>query len=157
MDVLEQRLRLLRSKMTSFVAHRVLGNVRRFGLDTDKTVAICASVVYYVVAPAFRTKSRHAFWHTGDAVPVADWLSRTFEIDSSVFELVVEMTSLSNTSKAWRTAVTDAFGDNRFFNARPTSHVYWAKIITALVTADKEKLPELIGAAQSRLAGDLDG
>lgn len=46
------------SKITEFLARRVLADFRRFLIDGDKTVAVCSNMVYYIVAPAFKTRSK---------------------------------------------------------------------------------------------------
>lgn len=45
-------------QITDFLAQRVLPDLRRFLIDADKTATVCTNIVYYVVAPAFRTRSR---------------------------------------------------------------------------------------------------
>lgn len=47
-----------RLQITDFLARRVMPNFRRFLIDADKTVAACSNMVYYIVAPAFKTRSR---------------------------------------------------------------------------------------------------
>ena len=73
----------------------------------------------------------------------------TFEVDARDFDLLVEMVRMTTASKAWRAPIADAFGDNRFFNASPSTHAHWAEVVTALMAADKERFPDLIG--QSRV------
>ena len=70
---------------------------------------------------------------------------RTFDVDPRVFDLLVEMVRMTTASKAWRAPIADAFGDNRFFNASPSTHAHWAEVVTALMAADKERFPDLIG------------
>ncbi|KAI5481667.1 cellular morphogenesis-related protein [Pseudohyphozyma bogoriensis] len=112
-------------EITEFLAQRILADFRRFLIDPDKTVAVCSNMVYYIVTPAFKTRSK------------------TLEIEPTVFELLTEMAKNPLTLKAWRTQVSDAFGDNRFFNAPPSSHARWKPLIQALMASDKERLVEL--------------
>lgn len=41
-----------------FLSERVIGDFRRFHMDADKTVAACSNMVYYIVSPAFKTRSK---------------------------------------------------------------------------------------------------
>ncbi|KAK4051842.1 hypothetical protein OIV83_002547 [Microbotryomycetes sp. JL201] len=113
-------------EIASFMASRVLPDLRRFLVDADKVVAVSSNIVYYLIAPAFKTRSR------------------TFDMDPTVFELLHEMARNSQTLKAWRASVSDAFGDNRFFNAPPHMHQQWKPVVNALMASDKERLVELL-------------
>ena len=72
---------------------------------------------------------------------------RTFDIEPAVFELLIEMARNPQTIKAWRSQVSDAFADNRFFNASPSIHLKWSPLIQALMASDKERLVELTGTS----------
>ncbi|BGP14202.1 hypothetical protein JCM10213v2_002145 [Rhodosporidiobolus nylandii] len=111
--------------ITDFFAQRVLADFRSFLIDADKTVAVCSNMVYYVVAPVFKTRAK------------------TFDADPSVFALLHEMAKNPQTLKAWRAVVLDAFSDNRFFNAPPSVHEQWKPLVRALATSDKERIGEL--------------
>lgn len=112
--------------ITDFLTRRVLPDFRRFLIDPDKTAATCSNMVYYIVAPAFKTRSK------------------TFDIEPAVFSLLHEMVKNTATVKAWKTMVGDAFGDNRFFNAPPTADKHWRPVVQALIASDKERLMEVI-------------
>jgi len=112
-------------EITDFLAARVLADLRRFMIDPDKVVAVCSNMVYYIVAPAFKTRSK------------------TFEVDPSVFSLLNGMVQNPQAVKAWRTQVGDAFADNRFFNAPPAINPSWKPLIQALMATDKERFVEL--------------
>ncbi|GAA6058598.1 hypothetical protein JCM10212_004009 [Sporobolomyces blumeae] len=114
-------------EITLFLAQRALADFRRFHIDLDKTVTACSNVVYYIVAPAFKTRAK------------------SFEIDPAIFQLLHEMVKGTQTSKAWRSTVADAFADNRFFNAPPTANAQWAPLVQALMASDKERFPDLVG------------
>lgn len=45
-------------QVADFMSRRVLADFRRFLIDADKTVAVCSNMVYYIVAPAFKTRSK---------------------------------------------------------------------------------------------------
>ncbi|KAM0788392.1 hypothetical protein ACM66B_001530 [Microbotryomycetes sp. NB124-2] len=113
-------------EIATFMASRVLPDLRRFLVEADKVLAVSSNLVYYLVAPAFKTRSR------------------TFDIDPTVFELLHEMARNSQTLKAWRGSVADAFGDNRFFNAPPHMHKKWQPVVNALMASDKERLIDLL-------------
>merc|ERR1719487_1836280 len=82
-------------------------------------------MIYYIVAPAFKTRNR------------------TFEADPAIFALLHEMTKNPQTLKAWRSLVSDAFSDNRFFNAPPSANVDWRPLVQALMQSDKERFADL--------------
>lgn len=46
------------SQIVDFLAQRVLADLRRFLVDADKTAAVCSNMVYYIVAPAFKTRAK---------------------------------------------------------------------------------------------------
>ncbi|KAK4703671.1 hypothetical protein P7C70_g2546, partial [Phenoliferia sp. Uapishka_3] len=115
------------AEITEFLARRVLADFRRFLIDADKTAAVCSSMVYYIVNPSFKTRSK------------------TFDIEPAVFDLLTEMAKNPATLKSWKAPVSDAFSDNRFFNAPPSSHEKWKPLVQALMASDKERLVELAG------------
>lgn len=45
--------------ITSFIAKSVLPSLRRFLLENDKVIANCNNIVYYIVNPAMRGKTRY--------------------------------------------------------------------------------------------------
>ncbi|GAA6010233.1 hypothetical protein JCM11491_005403 [Sporobolomyces phaffii] len=112
-------------EVTAFLSQRVVGDFRSFHVDSDKTVAACSNMVYYIVAPAFKTRNK------------------SFDVDPAVFELLHEMVRTTQAAKAWRSTIADVFADNRFFNASPTSNALWKPLVQALM-AEKERLPDLI-------------
>jgi hypothetical protein len=44
--------------ITNFIAKSVVPNLRRFLLENDKVIAACNNIVYYIVNPAMRGKTR---------------------------------------------------------------------------------------------------
>ncbi|GAA5902657.1 hypothetical protein JCM8208_007031 [Rhodotorula glutinis] len=117
--------RVLVREITAFLAHRIVPDLKRFLIDADKTAGVCSNMVYYIVAPAFKTRNR------------------TFEADPTIFALLHEMTRNPQTLKAWRSLVGDAFSDNRFFNAPPSANVDWKPLVQALMQSDKERFADL--------------
>ncbi|GAA6000168.1 hypothetical protein JCM10207_007887 [Rhodosporidiobolus poonsookiae] len=124
-------------EITDFLSGRVLADFRRFFIDADKTVAVCSNMVYYIVAPAFKTRAK------------------TLEADPSVFALLREMSKNPQTVKAWRSVVSDAFADNRFFNASPAMSERWKPLVQALMASDKERLPELAGKISTASSANI--
>ncbi|GAA5982369.1 hypothetical protein JCM11641_006959 [Rhodosporidiobolus odoratus] len=124
-------------EIIDFLSARILGNFRRFLIDFDKTVATCSNMVYYIVTPAFKTRAK------------------TFDADPSIFALLHEMASNPQIVKAWRSVVSDAFSDNRFFSAPPFMHARWKPLIKALFASDKEKLNELIAKISTASSANI--
>ncbi|GAA5884793.1 hypothetical protein JCM16303_007269 [Sporobolomyces ruberrimus] len=123
-------------EVTVFLSERVIGDFRRFHMDADKTVAACSNMVYYIVSPAFKTRSK------------------SFDVDHAVFDLLNEMVKSTQASKAWRSTVGDAFADNRFFNAPPSSNAQWKPLVQALM-AEKERLPDLIAKISTASSANI--
>ncbi|GAA5992102.1 hypothetical protein JCM5350_006348 [Sporobolomyces pararoseus] len=123
-------------EITNFLSQRVVGDFRRFHIDADKTVAACSNMVYYIVSPAFKTRTK------------------SFDLDPAIFELLHEMVRSTQASKAWRSTVADAFADNRFFNAAPSSNCQWKPLIQALMS-DKERLPDLISKISTASSANI--
>lgn len=44
--------------ITNFIAKSAVPNLRRFLLENDKVIATCNNIVYYIVNPAMRGKTR---------------------------------------------------------------------------------------------------
>ena len=49
----------LADQMAMYLSEHALGALRQAALDPDRVATLCTNVVYYVVAPALRTKSRY--------------------------------------------------------------------------------------------------
>lgn len=71
--------------------------------------------------------------------------SRTIEIDDPLFRILEEMTKVSVALKSWKTTVSEAFNDNRFFNLSISDGKRWQPITKALFDLDKTLFPELMG------------
>lgn len=114
-------------QLTSFVAVSVLPNLRRFLLENDKVIAACSNIVYYVVNPAMRGKTR------------------PMDVEPTVIASISEMTKIPTALKAWRTPVVDLLNDNRVFNSDPADGTRWRPIVKALYDSDKVAFGELVG------------
>lgn len=73
------------------------------------------------------------------------FISGTLDVDDSVLDTLRELSKIPPGAKAWRSPVSDALNDNRFFNATPETSQKWRPIIRALIESDRQALPELLG------------
>ncbi|KIO22523.1 hypothetical protein M407DRAFT_9910, partial [Tulasnella calospora MUT 4182] len=114
-------------QINEFLGAKLLPNLRRFLADPDKVLALCNNIVYYIVAPSMKTKSR------------------TLEVDRPIMDIMAEMVKIPAALKAWRAPVSEAFTDTRFFNASPASSTRWRPLVKTLMESDKTVIAELIG------------
>ncbi|KAH6916730.1 Dopey, N-terminal-domain-containing protein [Coprinopsis sp. MPI-PUGE-AT-0042] len=127
----------LLTQVTSFVAASVLPNLRRFLLENDKVISACSNIVYYVVNPALRGKTR------------------PMDVEPTVISSISEMTKIPTAIKAWRTPVVDLLNDNRVFNSDPVDGTRWKPIVKALYDADKAAFAELVGKVGSAPSANI--
>ena len=59
--------------------------------------------------------------------------------------LLEEMSKLNIALKAWRSSVSDALSDNRFFSSSSAAGRRWRPIVRALVGTDKSAFTEILG------------
>jgi len=59
--------------------------------------------------------------------------------------LLEDMSKLSIALKAWRSPVSDALNDNRFFSSSSMAGRKWRPIVRALVGTDKSAFTEILG------------
>lgn len=114
------------SEITSFMSEKALPGCRRFLIEHEKMYAICVNIMYYIITPAFKSRSK------------------TSEVDGTILDLLIEMTKHSAAAKAWRAHVTETFGDPKFFNCSPETGRRWKLIIQALLNTDKERFTEML-------------
>lgn len=65
-------------------------------------------------------------------------------MDSTVVDIIVELTKLLPALKVWRTPVSDILYDSRFFQSSSTVALRWKPIIKALFDSDKTSFGELL-------------
>jgi hypothetical protein len=96
--------------------------------DNERISAAATSISTNVTGPTIRAKNFPS------------------NIDEAFLELLLNLTRLSQASKAWRKDVSDALNDGRFFST-PIELVqsHWAPIFAQLVLNDKDRMPELLG------------
>lgn len=117
-----------------FLASRAFGTLRKIQMDSDRIAGLIANAVYYIIAPAGRTRSQ------------------TLDIDSSVLAVVSELVRLPASVKAWRSTVADIFGDARFFSMPLSKALRFKPIILALMTQDKQQLIDLLSRISTTAA-----
>ncbi|KAG2022683.1 hypothetical protein CC2G_000411 [Coprinopsis cinerea AmutBmut pab1-1] len=125
------------SQITSWIASSCVPNLRRFLLENDKVIAVCNNVVYYIVNPAMRGKSR------------------PMDVEPTVIALISEMTHIPTALKSWRTPVIDLLNDNRVFNSDPADGSKWRPIVKALYDSDKASFAELLGKVASAPSANI--
>ncbi|KAF9447031.1 hypothetical protein P691DRAFT_803039 [Macrolepiota fuliginosa MF-IS2] len=114
------------TQITQFVASSSLPNLRKFLVDNDKVASVCTNIVYYIVTPAMRGRTR------------------PMEVDNVILSILQEMTRMPNALKAWKAPVIDLFNDNRLFNSLPDEAELWKPVIKAFFDSDKTAFPELL-------------
>lgn len=115
------------SQIIFFIASSALPNLRRFLLENDKVISTCSNIIYYIVNPAMRGKTR------------------PMDVDPTVISIISEMTHVPTTLKSWRSPIIDLLSDNRVFNSDPADGNKWRPIVKALYDADKAAFTELLG------------
>ncbi|KAF8913192.1 Dopey, N-terminal-domain-containing protein [Gymnopilus junonius] len=114
-------------QITSFVAASALPNLRKLLMENDKIVGACNNIVYYIVNPAMRGKTR------------------PMDIDPIVIQILLEMTKLPVALKAWKSPVFELLNDNRVFNCSPGDAAKWLPIVKVLYDTDKTAFLDLLG------------
>lgn len=111
----------------SYLAKKVLPALRSFSIDTDKVVGLCTNVVYYIISPSLKIRRK------------------TLDLSPTLLSLIVEVTKLPGTYKAWRAPIGEYFNDPRFFETDVDVGISFTPIIFAYMTGDKERFIETIG------------
>ncbi|TFK26748.1 hypothetical protein FA15DRAFT_255211 [Coprinopsis marcescibilis] len=117
----------LLNQIITFIGTSSLPSLRKVLHENDKVIAVCNNIIYYIVNPALRGKSR------------------PMDVDPSVITIISEMTHIPTVLKAWRTPVVDLLNDNRVFNSDPADGHRWRPIIKTLYESDKVAFNELLG------------
>ncbi|KAG6877601.1 hypothetical protein C0993_005727 [Termitomyces sp. T159_Od127] len=114
------------SQINSFVASSVLPNLRKFLIDNDKILSACNNIIYYVVNPAMRGRTR------------------PLDLDPPVLAIIQAMAKIPSAIKAWKTPVSELLYDSRLFNCIACVAEPWTPIVKVLFDADKAAFPELL-------------
>ncbi|EIW69034.1 hypothetical protein TREMEDRAFT_71761 [Tremella mesenterica DSM 1558] len=107
----------------TFVAKEVIPSLRVLLVDSDRVNTACTNLSSSILVPAFKQQ----------------------RVDTSMLQIVFEMTKIPATGKAWRTQVGDTFNDNRFFSMSFSDSNDWKPIICSLFDSDKERFGDLLG------------
>ncbi|KAJ7665387.1 Dopey, N-terminal-domain-containing protein [Mycena polygramma] len=116
----------LASQINQFIATTAMPGLRRFLMDNDKVVASCTNIVYYIIGPAMKGKTR------------------PMDVDTVVVTIIHEMTKIPAALKTWRPPVAELLSDNRLFNCSAEGAEKWKPIIKSLFDLDKAAFPELL-------------
>ncbi|KAF8215761.1 Dopey, N-terminal-domain-containing protein [Mycena galopus ATCC 62051] len=116
----------LASQVNLFIATTAMPSLRRFLMDNDKVVAACTNIVYYIISPAMKGKSR------------------PMDVDATVVTMLLEMTKIPAALKTWKPPVAELLSDNRLFNCNSEDAEQWKPIIKSLFDLDKTAFPELL-------------
>lgn len=138
---------LIMTQVAQFLTERALPGCRRYMLEVDKVAAIGTNIMYYIIAPAFKGRSRSAdSLHSASWTSLTQYTSRSFDVDPLLLDLLLEMTRHQAALKSWRGQVADAFADNRFFNMTPEGGARWKSLVQALMLSDKERFTDMLSA-----------
>ncbi|KAH7886231.1 Dopey, N-terminal-domain-containing protein [Phlebopus sp. FC_14] len=117
----------LPAQVTNFIATTALPNLRKFLTDNDRVAGACSNIIYYVVTPGLKSKSK------------------PLDLDRMVVEIIKGMTRIPPALKVWRAPVLDILYDNQVFNSNSTVATKWKPVIKALFDSDKTSLNDLLG------------
>ncbi|KAG8219398.1 Dopey, N-terminal-domain-containing protein [Butyriboletus roseoflavus] len=117
----------LPSQILDFVATTAVPNLRKFLVDNDRIASSCSNIVYYIINPALKAKSR------------------PLDLDNTVVDIIAELTKLPPALKVWRASVSDILYDTRLFQSNSAVVLKWKPIIKALFDSDKSSFGELLG------------
>lgn len=115
------------TEVAQFLTEKALPSCRRFLIEADKLQAVCTNIMYYLVTPAFKARSR------------------PLELDLTILDLLIEITKHPASNRAWRTYVVDSLSDSKFFSNLPEIGRRWRPIIQTLFNNDKERFTEMLG------------
>ncbi|KAK9479483.1 Dopey, N-terminal-domain-containing protein [Lipomyces japonicus] len=110
---------------------RVVPNLPYALLDADRVQAACATLGTSIIAPAVKSKN----------FPVS--------ANPAILEVLYQISIISSVQKAWKTSVSDAFLDTKFFTISNGSRPKWIDILKQWLKNDKERMPELVSKVTS--------
>ncbi|KAH8991959.1 Dopey, N-terminal-domain-containing protein [Lactarius akahatsu] len=118
-------------QIVHYIGNTALPRLRKFLMDNDRVLAVCTNILYYIVSPALKTKSR------------------PLDFDPTISTILREMTRISVAVKAWRGVISDIVIDPRFFVSSVEAGTDFRSIIEAWVDADKSVFPDFLGKVTS--------
>ncbi|KAJ3809392.1 Dopey, N-terminal-domain-containing protein [Lentinula aff. lateritia] len=113
-------------QINEFIATVALPFMRGILMDNDKVSSACANIVYYIVSPALKGKTK------------------PMEVDQIVVNIVYEMSKIPSAFKTWKSLVTELLNDNKVFNGAPGAAESWKPIVKTVFDTDKTSFPELL-------------
>ncbi|KAI8985936.1 Dopey, N-terminal-domain-containing protein [Pilobolus umbonatus] len=111
------------NQINQYLSNRVIPNLRQLIGDNDKINSVLNNLVYYVIGPSLKSKSKNLI----------------------LLNQLCEMARMPFTYKTWRKEVWDVFLDNRFFYMGSTTVKKWSYIIHVALSIEKERISELLG------------
>ncbi|KAI0307632.1 Dopey, N-terminal-domain-containing protein [Multifurca ochricompacta] len=113
-------------QIVQYIGDTALPRLRKFLVDNDRVLTVCTNIMYYVVSPALKIKSR------------------PLDFDPTITTILREMTRVSVAIKAWRGAISDLVNDTRFFTCSLEAGMDFRSIIHAWVDTDKSVFTEFL-------------
>lgn len=118
-------------QVVQYIGDTALPRLRKFLMENDRVLAVCTNILYYIVSPALKTKSR------------------PLDFDPTISTILREMTRISVAVKAWRGIISDIVNDSRFFVSSIETGTDFRSIIEAWVDADKGIFADFLGKVTS--------
>ncbi|GAA5972409.1 hypothetical protein JCM8115_004327 [Rhodotorula mucilaginosa] len=125
------------NQIADFLSEHILPNFDTLQIEPERASAICANIVYYLIAPSMKGRGRH------------------FEVPAPSIRILQQMSQHSAVLKAWKGVVTDALADHRFFQASPSAEPSWRPLVHALTLADRERMPELVAKVSTSSSANI--
>ncbi|KIL71408.1 hypothetical protein M378DRAFT_188883 [Amanita muscaria Koide BX008] len=125
------------SQVIQYLGSTAVPRLRKFLSDSDKISAACSNIVYYVVSPGLKSKTR------------------PLDVDASIVSIVNEMARIPAGFKAWRGPVTDLLNDNRLFNSSPSEALRWKSIVKMMFEADKTAFSDILAKAAAAPSANI--
>ncbi|KAI0271467.1 Dopey, N-terminal-domain-containing protein [Gloeopeniophorella convolvens] len=113
--------------VVQYIGDVALPRLRKFLVDNDRVLTVCTNVMYYIVSPALKSKSR------------------PLDFDPAISIVLREMSRISIAIKAWRGAISDLLNDARFFSCSVEAGTSFRSIAQSWIDADKSAFPDFLG------------
>ncbi|TVY54541.1 Protein dopey [Lachnellula cervina] len=118
---------LARSNDVVGILASIAPNLPKILVEADRILSAANTISNSVISPTFKSKS------------FPDNVSK------STLELLYQLTRLTNTQKAWRKDLGDAFNDTKFFgNSVSLVESDWLPLLKQWTLSDKERMPEIL-------------
>ncbi|KAJ8104168.1 Dopey, N-terminal-domain-containing protein [Lipomyces tetrasporus] len=110
---------------------QVVPNLQKVLLESDRVLAACTTLGASIISPALKSKNFPS------------------SANAAVLEVLYQVTKIPSTEKAWKTSVTDAYYDGKFFTVGEILRPKWSDILRQWLKNDKERMPDLIARVSS--------